>query len=207
MVSLGSRAFRERIAANAVPDTPIVCHRARGVKGYRSSPPVKAEAPPPPPSPAVVTPSPDKPVSALCRVARGYNPPPQSPATSLPVFTRRTSLPVEQIQRVVAGFYRIDVFNLVNSRRRGFLHARCVAIFLAHQLTWETPKEIGLHFNRSVYSVLACSRSIKKAAETNAKLVSNIRKIHWLLIEKSESELLELFIGAYPLAPYSSPST
>jgi hypothetical protein len=196
------KAFRERIAANAVPDTPIACRYVRGAKGYR--PAVKVDLPVEvgaPPSAVLHKKLRNKPKLALHQVVPDYVPSKTS-TTSLPIFIRRSSMSVERIQRVVAAYYRVEVFDLAHSRRSIYLHARCVAMFLAKQLTWESPQAIGLYFSRCAFTVLDCSRSIRKAAETNEKLVSNIRKIHWLLIEKSDSELLELFVGAY--SPSSS---
>lgn len=200
VVGRGSREFQHKIGLRAIPDTPIDCSRPLGVKGYTkpvaASPMVSLV-----PKVAELEKAPrarkkssrdelSSPVLTLHqKLPESIGVIPNS-VESLPVFTRRSSMPVDLIKRVVANYYRVGVFELQGSLRARFATTRYVAMFLASRLTWNKPDEIGLAFdNRAPTTVLYAIQQINKRARTDKRLVSDIRKIHWLLIEANTQQL------------------
>lgn len=199
------RAFREKIAARAVPDSGLALPRAsQGVRGpvvvpMRVAPDVTrvvekrqtedTESRKAKPHGDDVSPSKKAQGDRRSGVVAGSSPAPgklPEHPLSLPLFARCFSGGIDEIKRVVANYYRIDVFSIDSSLRTArIVRPRYVAMFLARKMTHLGSVAIGKSFGgRERSTVCHGARTIEKLAKTDPKLNSDIQKLRWLLIEK-----------------------
>jgi hypothetical protein len=100
----------------------------------------------------------------------------------LPALSRHSSISIDRVKLIVAGYYKVKVFDL-ESNSRIFARPRDVAIYLSKGLSWTKEPAIAKLFNRDRTIVYYVIKKIERLARTDAKLVSDIRKLYWLIIE------------------------
>jgi hypothetical protein len=190
------RALEAKIAARAVPDTPIALPRpSPGVRGViaelgtklprkhkpkhkpRSSPPrltlgqrIVASAATGDLS-AVL-----KPRQRRCR-----------PLKLLPVIPNLPPIPIEQVLGIVAQRFNVRVFDLVGPSNF-FGCFRDIAIYLAVGLSQVDRVAVGKAFNRHQATVDSVVRRVNKRAETDENLMLELQQFHKLILRGSFGE-------------------
>ena len=92
-------------------------------------------------------------------------------------------LDAEEIQRLVARYFKVSVDELRQDRRHKQLaHARQVAMFLCRKLTRASYPEIGDRFNKDHTTVLAAVRKIEKLKDTDASLKRQLEELEAQLV-------------------------
>ena len=95
------------------------------------------------------------------------------------LFTQKTSISVENIQKAVADYFKIKVADMYSKRRpANIAHPRQIAMYLAKELTQKSLPEIGdLFGGRDHTTVLHAVRKITETRQHNSDLN---RQIHIL---------------------------
>jgi len=83
----------------------------------------------------------------------------------------RISLTIEEIQRLVCGYFSIpEDLVRAKTRKREVVQARQIAMFFAKQFTQHSLKTIGLHFGgRDHSTVIHANQSVENQIETDPK--------------------------------------
>nr|CRH07617.1 Chromosomal replication initiator protein dnaA, DNA-binding transcriptional dual regulator [Candidatus Magnetococcus massalia] len=99
------------------------------------------------------------------------------------VKSQERPITIEQIQKSVAGYYKVKVSDLCsNSRSRIHSHPRQVAMYLCKQLTQHSYPEIGHQFGgRDHTTVLYAVGQVEKKQDKNASLADELESLKSML--------------------------
>lgn len=95
------------------------------------------------------------------------------------IDVREPHAPVADIQRAVAGYYKIDVIHMKSARRsRKLSHPRQVAMYLASELTEASLVQIGRLFgNRDHTTVIHAIRAVKERIHSDTQTAADVEAL------------------------------
>ena len=163
------RERRERLAARAKPDTPILCLSASARSQRVEVPPVIELKPP-------VQTWPERQIQL-------YQPWFSIEDEVEPKLANPPSMGA--IQRICAAYYSITLTELLSDRRMmNLVRARQVAIFLCKEFTLRSMPEIGRRFSgRDHTTVLHAIRKIARLSSEDNDMADDLAKLRQLIRE------------------------